>query len=262
MDLGLKGKRALVIGGGRGLGRGVAQALSEEGAQVAIASRDIAALQQASAEISRKTGGTVLACQLDTGDGASIERAVNTIADALGGIDVLLNNSGGPPPTGAAGVPLTVWRQQFESLVLGVIQITDLVLPAMKAAGWGRIATIASTTVIEPNPLLGLSNALRSTLVGWSKTLAGEVALHGITVNLLLPGRISTDRMLQIDSEGARNRGLDIESVRSAAASRIPVGRYGTPEEFGKVAAFICSTAASYVTGSMIRVDGGAVASV
>jgi 3-oxoacyl-[acyl-carrier protein] reductase len=148
MDLGLRGKRALVVGGGRGLGRGVAQALSEEGAHVAIASRDAVALQVTAAEISKQTGSPVLSCQLDTGRAASIEHGLEHIGAALGGIDILVNNSGGPPPTGAAGVPITLWRQQFEMMVLGVIQMTDLVLPPMRAAGWGRNLTQASTGVI------------------------------------------------------------------------------------------------------------------
>lgn len=262
MDLGLEGRRAIVVGGGRGLGRGVAEALAGEGVRVAIVSRDGEALARAATEIGARTGNSVLTAEVDIANAGSIERGIGRAVNGLGGVDILINNSGGPPPTGAAGVAAALWREQFEMLVLGVVQITDMVLPAMRAGGWGRVITIASTGVVEPNPLIGLSNALRSTLVGWSKTLAGEVGRDGVTVNMLLPGRIATERMVQIDVEAARRRSVALDRVRDETASRIPVGRYGTAEEFGKVAAFLASTAAGYISGSMIRVDGGAVASI
>jgi 3-oxoacyl-[acyl-carrier protein] reductase len=262
MNLGLQGKRALVMGGSRGIGRGIAAALAAEGAAVAIVSRDQAALDRTAAEIAAATGGDVLAVAADLADRAALATAFAAIESRLGGVDILVNNSGGPPPSGVGGIAPALWQRQFEMMVLNVIGLTDLALPGMRARGWGRVLTVASSGVIQPIPAIGLSNTLRSALVGWSKTLAGEVGRFGITVNMLLPGRIATQRVAQIDAAAATAQGKTPEAVAERAAAEIPVGRYGTIEEFGAVAAFLAGTGASYVTGSMIRIDGGATRSV
>jgi 3-oxoacyl-[acyl-carrier protein] reductase len=262
MDLGLKGKRALVLGGSRGIGRGIASSLSQEGALVAIVSRNIAALRSATEEISSNTGEQVIAVEGDLADPASMKNAVSGVQEQFGGVDILVNNSGGPPPTGASGVSAQQWRAEFEQMVLSIIGLTDLVLPAMRAAKWGRIITVASSGVIEPHALIGISNTLRSALVGWSKTLASEVARDRVTVNILLPGWIASERLRQIDEAKARIANESVDVTIMDNISRIPFGRYGTVEEFGAVAAFIASERASYVTGSMIRIDGGAIRSV
>lgn len=262
MNLGLGGKHALVVGGGRGLGHGVALALAAEGAAVTILSRDRSALDKAAAEISQQTGVAVSTIVADLSDREGLLNAVGEAAAGAKGIDILVNNSGGPPPSGAAGIDAAVWRAQFEMMVVSVIALTDAVLPGMRKRGWGRILTIASSGVVEPNPLIGLSNALRSTLVGWSKTLATEVAPDGVTVNLLLPGWIETDRLREIDRASSHALGSAVETAAQSNIARIPVGRYGSVEEFGAVAAFLASEQASYVTGSMIRIDGGAIRSV
>jgi len=262
MDLGLQGKRALVMGGSRGIGRGIAAALAGEGTAVAIVSRDQAALDRTAAEIAEETGQAVLPVAADLADRAALAGAFATIEARLGGVDILVNNSGGPPPSGVSGIDPELWRRHFEMMVLNIIGLTDLALPGMRARGWGRILTVASSSVIQPIAAIGLSNALRSTLVGWSKTLAGEVGRFGITVNMLLPGRIATQRIIQLDNATAAKQGKTPAEIAEHSAAEIPVGRYGTIEEFGAVAAFLAGVPASYVTGSMIRIDGGATRSV
>jgi 3-oxoacyl-[acyl-carrier protein] reductase len=261
MDLKLTGKVALVVGGSKGLGFGVAQALAKEGVNVALLSRNTAALQHAAQTIGQQ-GGRVAGFAADLSDWTSVEQAVAQAVGQFGDIDILLNNSGGPPPSGVAGIASAVWEAQFHAMVLPVFRLTDLLLPAMRRKQWGRILNVASTSVVEPIPAIGVSNTLRSAIAGWAKTLAGEVAADGITVNTLLPGRIATDRVASLDQAAALQQGIDTDAVARSKAALIPVGRYGTLEEFGAVAAFLASPLASYVTGSLIRIDGGAMRSV
>lgn len=262
MNLGLKGKRAFVMGGGRGLGRGIAEALASEGSDVAIVSRNQDTLQRAAEDISRDTGSKILQFAADLADWASIENAFRNAEHALGAVDILINNSGGPPPSGVSGVAPALWSQQFEMMVLSLMRLTDLAVPGMRKRKWGRILTIASSGVVQPIPTIGMSNTLRSALAGWSKTLANEVAQDGITVNVLLPGRIATDRLRQLDEIAAQKANTSVEETMRNSCAHIPIGRYGTVEEFGSVAAFLSSAQASYITGSMIRIDGGMVRSV
>lgn len=261
MDLGLKGKRALVLGGGRGIGRGIAEALAAEGADVAIASRNLAVLEEAAAAMGRH-GGKTLAVSADLNERGAVGEIYERVAAAFGGIDVLVNNTGGPPPGGVVGVTEEQWSKQFEAMVLSVISLTNLALPGMRERKWGRVLTVASSGVVQPAAPIGISNTLRSALVGWSKTLAGEVARDGVTVNLLLPATTRTQRIAGFWEADAARTGRSIEQVETAAAAALPMGRYGTIEEFGAVAAFIASVPASYVTGSMIRIDGGYIASI
>ena len=177
-------------------------------------------------------------------------------------MDILVNITGGPPPTPAAGQDPALWSKQFEAMVLSVIAITDRVLPKMRERHWGRIITSTSSGVIAPIPNLGISNALRLSLVGWSKTLAREVGKDGITANVLVPGRIATDRIKFLDAAKAKREGRSVEEVAAESAGSIPLGRYGRPEEYGDMAAFLASERAAYVTGSVIRVDGGLIPSV
>ncbi len=263
MDLGIRGRSALVFGGSKGLGRGCAQALAAEGVAVALVARGQEALERTAGEIAASAGVPVHGFAADLADHDAVLRAVDRAEQALGGrIDILVNNSGGPPPSGAAGVDPALWAVQFQTMVLSVFRVTDCLLPGMRARRWGRVLTIASTTVIEPIPTLGMSNTLRSALVGWSKTLASEVARDGVTVNMLLPGRVATDRTAFLDGATAERQGKTADAVQAERAAEIPAGRYGTTEEFGAVAAFLASERAGFVTGSMIRVDGGAVRSV
>lgn len=261
MDFGLNGKTALILGGGGGIGRAVATTLAREGANVAVADVNQESLDQTVKEI-RENGGQALPLLWDLGDIASIDGHVTSIEKQFGQVDILFNNTGGPPPTPASGQDPAAWTKYFQSMVLSVIAITDRVLPGMKEQKWGRIITSASSGIIAPIPNLGISNALRMSLVGWSKTLTREVARDGITANIILPGRIGTARINFLDGQKAKRENRSVEDVAAESTASIPVGRYGTPQEYANVVTFLASTAASYLTGSTIRVDGGYVASI
>ena len=261
MNLGLSGKTALVVGGSGGLGRAVALALAGEGARVAVAGRDLDAAG-ATVDMIAAEGGEALPVRLDLTDIASLDSAVETVRGGFGEVAILFNNSGGPPPSTAANQPLDLWRAQFEAMVLGVIALTDRVLPGMRQAGWGRIITNTSSGVLAPIPNLAISNALRLSLVGWSKTLAREVAADGITVNIVVPGRIATGRVRALDEARAAREDTSVEAAEAASIAAIPVGRYGDPEEYAAAVAFLASAQASFITGTMLRVDGGQTPSI
>lgn len=261
MDLGISGKTALVLGASGGLGRAMAIALAAEGVRVAIAARGQAGLDETAATI-RSAGGEAFPIVWDVAERDTIAANVAAVEAALGPIDILINNTGGPPPTPAAGQDAGVWLEKFNAMVLSVIAITDAILPGMRQRGWGRIITSTSAGVVAPIANLGLSNSLRAALHGWSKTLSREVAAEGVTVNVIVPGRIATDRITFLDTERAKREGVSVEDVAEANTKVIPTGRMGDPGEYGAVAAFLASVPAAYVTGSVIRVDGGLIASV
>lgn len=261
MDLGLTDKTALVLGAGGGLGSKIAEGLAREGAKVAVADLDSAAAQ-ATVDAITNAGGTAIAVTWDLADLSVVDPNVTSIEQQLGSVDVLVSITGGPPPGGVVGHAPDVWRKFFDSMALSVFAITDRVLPGMKDRQWGRIITSTSSGVISPIPNLGLSNALRSTLVGWSKTLAGEVGKDGITANIVLPGRVATKRITFLDEKKAEREGRSVDDVRAESLAAIPLGRYGDPEEYADMVCFLASTRASYVTGSMIRIDGGYVSNV
>jgi 3-oxoacyl-[acyl-carrier protein] reductase len=261
MDLGLKGKTALVLAGGGGLGRAIGKALAAEGANVGIADIDEGAANRSADEI-KKTGATALSIVWDLADLISIDSHVSAVESSLGPIDVLVNITGGPPPTPASGQNTDLWSKHFQSMVLSVIALTDRVLPSMKSRKWGRVITSTSSGVVAPIPNLGVSNALRLSLVGWSKTLAREVARDGITANIILPGRIATERIHFLDEAKAKREGKTVEAVTSESTGSIPMGRYGRPEEYADAVTFLASDRASYITGSIIRVDGGLIPSI
>lgn len=261
MDLGLTGKTALVLGASSGLGRAIALGLAEEGANVAVAARGEAALAALAGEI-EALGVRALPVRWDLADLTVIDANVAAVEAALGPVDILINNTGGPPPTTASGQSPDLWTAQFQAMVASVIATTDRVLPGMIARRWGRIITSTSSGVIAPIANLALSNALRLSLVGWSKTLAREVARDGVTCNIVVPGRIATDRTRFLDGKRAEREGRSIEQVEASSLGAIPAGRYGDPGEYADVVAFLASTRASYVTGSTVRVDGGQIASI
>ncbi|MFF3373572.1 SDR family oxidoreductase [Streptomyces sp. NPDC002680] len=260
MDLNLQDKVALVLGAGGGLGGAIADALAAEGAKVALADINKEALDAVQERVGARTA--TAAVQWDLGDLDSISGHVAAIGEQLGPVDVLVNVTGGPPPTPVAGQDRTTWSRYFDSMVLSVIGITDAVLPGMRERGWGRVITSTSSGVIAPIPNLGLSNALRSSLVGWNKTLAREVGAYGITSNLVVPGRIATGRITQLDEAKAAREGRPVADVSAESVASIPVGRYGRPAEYADMIAFLASPRAGYITGSTIRIDGGLIASV
>ncbi len=261
MDLGISGKTALVLGASGGLGRAMAIALSAEGVRVAVAARGQAGLDETAAEI-RAAGGEAVTVVWDVADLDVIAANVAAVEKALGPIDILINNTGGPPPTPAAGQDPALWLEKFNAMVLSVIAITDAVLPGMRSRRWGRIITSTTSGVIAPAANLAISNSLRAALHGWSKTLSREVAAEGVTVNVIVPGRIATDRITFLDGERAKREGKPIEAVAAANTAQIPLGRMGDPAEYGAVAAFLASVQAAYMTGTVTRVDGGLIASV
>jgi 3-oxoacyl-[acyl-carrier protein] reductase len=255
MDLGLTGRRALVLGSTGGLGLAVATALAHEGARVVLCGRRGERARELAAGL---PGAAGLAVDL-TRDG--VDELVADAQAAIGPLDVVVLNSGGPPPGGAVDLSTDSIRAAVETLLLRQVELVAAVLPGMRSRGWGRILAIGSSGVQAPLPGLVLSNIGRAGLAGYLKTLASEVAADGVTVNMLLPGRFDTDRSTAIDGGRAEREGLSLEEVRDESQRSIPVGRYGDPAEFGAVAAFLCSGPASYLTGEQVRCDGGYVAS-
>jgi 3-oxoacyl-[acyl-carrier protein] reductase len=254
MDLGLAGRTAVVCASTSGLGEATARALAAEGARVVVSGRRGERAVEIAAELPEAVGAGV---DLTAPDGP--ETLVARARDAFGPVDVLVLNSGGPPPSTAATLDTDALTDALVPLLLAQQRLVSLVLPAMRERGWGRILGVGSSGVVAPIPGLALSNIGRAALAGYLKTLAGEVAADGVTVNMLLPGRIATARTAQVDGHVAEREGVSPEDVEARAAATIPAGRYGTAAEFGAVAAFLCSDAASYVTGTATRCDGGLV---
>ena len=262
MDLGIKGKRALVLASSQGLGLGIATKLCEEGANVIVCGRVQEKLQGVVDELNAKGAGTADYVVVDLADRDAASQLYAAAREKLGGVDILVNNTGGPPPGTVDKPDAELWRKQIDVMLIRIIEITNLCIADMKAASWGRILTVASSGVVQPIMNLAMSNTIRSSLVGWSKSLSNEVASQGINVNMLMPGRILTGRLAELDAANAKLLGKSVEEVSAAAEKTIPAGRYGTVEEFGSVGAFLCSEPASYVTGGLIRCDGGAIKGV
>jgi len=261
MDLGIKGKVALVLASSRGLGQAMAVSLAREGVKVAVTGRSLEGLQK-SVELIQAAGGTALALNWDLSDASVIDALVTRVEKELGPIDILINNTGGPPPTPAAGQDPALWQKSFNDMVLSLIAITDRVLPGMRQRKWGRIITSTTSGAIAPIKNLAISNTLRAALLAWSKTLATEVAADGVTVNIIMPGRVATDRLRQLDEAKAKRDGANYEDVVKQMIKQIPVGRYGDPKEYGDTAVFLSSQNASFITGSVIRVDGGQIQAI
>jgi 3-oxoacyl-[acyl-carrier protein] reductase len=252
MDLGISDKVALVCASSKGIGRAAAEALAREGTRLTLCSRDAATLQATAAEIRAQYGVDVLAMALDLRDGAAIERLVRDTVAHFGRLDILVNNTGGPPAGRFEAHDDAAWQTAFETLLMSVVRLTRLVLPEMRKRRWGRIVTVTSTSVKQPIPNLVLSNALRAAVTGLSKTLAAEVARDGITVNTVAPGRILTDRLTSL-------YGGDAETTRREAVGDVPAGRVGEPYDMGDAIAYLCSDRAGYITGTTLQVDGGLV---
>ncbi len=259
MDLKLSGKVAMVGGASKGLGFAVARALAADGAQVSIASRNRQAIDAAGRRIEQETGTPVLATAGDLASADAIARWHQATLDRFGGIDLLFTNAGGPPAGRVLDFDDAAWQSAFELLVLSVVRQIRLVVPSMQMRGGGAIVMSTSSAVKEPIPNIALSNVLRASVAALAKTLALELAASRIRVNQLVPGRIGTDRVQEIDAINAKKAGISPDEQRQRSVSAIPMGRYGDPDEFGRVAAFLLSDAAAYVTGASVQVDGGMV---
>lgn len=254
----LHGRAALVTGASAGIGFAAAHALAARGARVALASRGgakLAAAQRALAE----EGFSAAAIAADLRHLEQIERLVEEAEGRLGAIDILVANSGGPPAKPALDLSEEDWQAALPAVLLFVPRLCRLVLPGMRARGWGRIVAVNSVSSRQPIPHLALSNALRPAVLGYLKTLSQEVAAEGVTVNAVLPGYTLTERQVELANATAARTGRSVEEVRAAWTANVPAGRLGEPEEIGAAVAFLCSPAASYLTGQAIAVDGGYV---
>jgi 3-oxoacyl-[acyl-carrier protein] reductase len=259
MDLGLKNKVAMVGGASKGLGYAVARALAAEGAAVSIASRDVDAIKRAGEVISKETGARVLAVAADLSTADAISRWHASTLEAFGGVDALFANTGGPPAGGPLAFDDQAWQAAFDLLLMSVVRTVRLVVPSLRARGGGAILIGTSSSVKEPIPTLALSNVFRAGVTSLAKTLSLDLAADRIRINTLIPGRIETDRLLQLDEIGAKRTNSTLDDQRARNMSAVPMGRYGTPDEFGRVGAFLLSDAASYITGANVQVDGGLV---
>jgi len=262
MDLGLKDKVAMVAGASRGLGYAVARALAGEGVRVSISSRHESAINDAAKRISAETYMDTLAAAVDVRSADSLATWHGRTVEKFGGVDLLFTNAGGPPAGQTLSFDDDAWRNTFEQLVLSAVRMARLAVPSMKARGGGAIVVSSSSTVKEPVPNLALSNIVRSSVGAFAKTLSNELAADNIRVNHLLPGRIDTDRVRELDTLRAKATGTSADHVRATWVETIPLGRYGRPDEFANAAVFLFSDAARYITGASLQVDGGMIKSV
>jgi 3-oxoacyl-[acyl-carrier protein] reductase len=258
MDLGLKGKRALVLAASRGLGYASAMGLAREGCHLVVCSRDLQRIDAAADAIRRETGARVKALGADVSSASEARRLVDAAVAEYGGLEIVVHNAGGPPAGETLQMTDEQWQKAFEQNLLSFTRIVGAAAPEMKKAGYGRVLTIASSSIKQPIPNLALSNALRAGVWGIAKTMSRELAPHGILVNVIAPGRIDTERIAELDSANAQKSGKTIEDVRKASVSSIPLGRLGRPEELANLVVFLASQSASYISGQAITVDGAA----
>jgi 3-oxoacyl-[acyl-carrier protein] reductase len=256
MDLGLKGKVALVAAASQGLGRAIALELSREGARVAICSRDETRVKTAAEDISRKTGVDVLGVRADVTSYDDIKSLVGRVVQAFGGVDILVTNAGGPPPGNFEDVVDVDWYSTYDLTFMSAVRLVRECLPYMKERMWGRIVVMTSLSVKQPIDNLALSNAVRLAVVGMAKGLAKDLAPYNITVNITAPGFIATDRLKELFDARAKKEGTKAEEVEASVVNAIPMGRLGDPREMGELVAFLASERASYLTGNIIQLDG------
>lgn len=261
MDLGLKGKVAMVGGASRGLGYAVAEALAREGAIVSISSTTPASIDAAGKRLAA-AGAQVLAMPVDVRQGDQIAAWGRKTVDQFGGVDLLFTNAGGPPAGPAVSFDDAAWQNAVDLLLFSTIRMVRAAVPSMKARGGGSILVSTSSSVKEPIPNLGLSTVLRASVSALAKTLALELAADKIRVNQIIPGRIDTDRVKQLDEIAGKKQGISAEQAKAKSVAGIPLGRYGEAPEYGRVAAFVLSDAAGYITGATVQVDGGLIRSV
>jgi 3-oxoacyl-[acyl-carrier protein] reductase len=262
MDLGLKDKVAMVAGASRGLGYAVARGLAAEGVRVSISSRNDASIADAARRIAAETYSDTLATPVDVRSADAIASWHARTVEKFGGVDLLFVNAGGPPAGPSLSFDDAQWVAAFETLVLSAVRMVRLAVPSMKARGGGAIIVSTSSAVKEPIPNLALSNIVRSSVAAMAKTLANELAADQIRVNHLLPGRIDTDRVRELDTIRGKATNASADAVRETYQKTIPLGRYGKPEEYASAAVFLFSDAARYITGASLQVDGGMIRAV
>jgi 3-oxoacyl-[acyl-carrier protein] reductase len=263
MDLGLTGKVAMVGGASRGLGYAVAEALAREGAVVSISSTTPASIDAAAKRIvAAAPGAQVLAATVDVRNGDQIAAWGQQTIERFGGVDLLFTNAGGPPSGPAIGFDDAAWQNAIDLLLFSTLRMVRAAVPSMRERGGGSILMSTSASVKEPIPNLGLSTVLRASVSALAKTLALELAADKIRVNQIIPGRIDTDRVKQLDEIAGQKQGISADEAKKKSMATIPLGRYGDAPEYGRVAAFLLSDAAAYMTGATVQVDGGLIRSV
>jgi 3-oxoacyl-[acyl-carrier protein] reductase len=262
MDLGLKGRVALVAASSKGLGKACALELAREGARVVICGRDPASLSAAADEIASATGAEVLPVETDLTDHAQIWNLVAQTMDLFGRIDILVTNNGGPPAGFFDDFDDEAWLAAHQLTLLSAVRLIRTVLPTMRAQKWGRIINITSVSVKQPIDNLLLSNVYRPGVTGLAKTLSAQVAADGITVNNVAPGYTRTDRVLDLAQARAADTGQPVQEVLSGTVANVPMGRMGEPGELAALVTFLASERAAYITGATIQVDGGYVSSL
>lgn len=263
MDLGLKGKVAVVAAASKGLGRAVATEFAREGARVAICSREQSVIDRVAGEIATETGGEVYGVAADVSKAEDCRGFVAATVKRFGGIDALVSNAGGPPPGRFDELDDAGWQRAVDLTLFSAIRLTREALPHLRRSK-GSIVYMTSSTVRQPTQYLNLilSNAIRTGVTGMAKTLSADLAKDGIRVNTVQPGRIYTERIKELDADTARRRNVSVDEVTKSYEGIIPLGRYGRPEEFAWVVVFLSSTKASYVSGASLQVDGGMIASL
>lgn len=259
MDLGIKGRVAVVAASSQGLGKAVAMALAREGAKLVLCSRKKDSIDRAAEEIRHAAGGEVLARATDVTDGNAVQRLVAETLEHFGRIDICVTNAGGPPSKPFAETTLEDWARAVDLNLTSVVSFAREVLPAMQKQRWGRLVTITSVAVKQPIDGLILSNSVRSAVSGLVKTLANEYGKHNVTVNNVCPGYTRTERLTELAARVAQNERLSRDEIEQRWTSHVPLGRLGEPEEFANVVAFLASERASYITGTSIAVDGGLI---
>ncbi|MES2210628.1 MAG: SDR family oxidoreductase [Chloroflexota bacterium] len=257
MDLGIRGRRALVGGATSGLGLAIADALAEEGCELILSARRAEVLHDVAVTLAARHGVPVGIVAADFEDPTAAGQIAGAVLESMGGVDIVVLNAGGPPPVDPTATDSAGWARAFQVLAMTPIELATRLLPGMRARGWGRIVAVGSYAVRQPVDELAYSNAGRSALMAWLKTTSRAVAADGVTVNGAFPGRHATVRIEQLDRAAAERTGRTVESVRAGHVAAIPAGRYGDPAEFASYVAYLCSARASYQTGTFTTIDGG-----
>lgn len=248
---------ALVTGASKGIGLAIARGLARDGCRVCMVARSVEPLEAAAETLQAETGAEVWTVPADVADPEVPQRIVAMVEQRWNGVDVLVNNAGGPPPGSFADHDDAVWLHAWNQTFMSVVRFTRAATPHMRAQGWGRVITVSSTLAAEPSPQMVLSGSARAAVSAFSKAVASELAPFGVTVNVVCPGGVRTDRLEQLVRAAAEKEGKPFEEALARSVAQIPAGRFASPDEFASVAVFLASDAASYVTGTSLMVDGG-----